>query len=289
MYRFGLFCSLSDNSLSTNRTINLKNLKYENIEKKLLQNAEELVKLLDYCEDKDFKVFRLGNSFIPFLSHNLFEDSWLEKIKPILKDTKEKISKYNTRITIHPGQYTVLNSTNDMVVKNSLRELERVFWLFDQLGINNEGTVLIHGGGAYGDKTSAIERLIKTIEENPWLKKRLALENDEKVYTANEILNICNFCSIPMVFDIYHHTLNPSEFEAKDILKTWGNKRPKVHLSSKGEGRFGKHGDEIFLKDFIELKNMFKEATKEIDIMVEAKNKEFAIKNLRKEILENNE
>lgn len=34
---------------------------------------------------------------------------------------------------------------------------------------------------------------------------------------------------------------------------------------------------------------MFKEDIKEIDIMVEAKNKEFAIKNLRKEILENNE
>lgn len=288
MYRFGLFCSLSDNSLSTNRTINLKNLNYENIEKKLLQNADELVKLLDYCEAKDFKLFRLGNSFIPFLSHNLFEDSWLEKIKPILKETKEKISKYNTRITIHPGQYTVLNSPNEMVVKNSLKELERVFWLFDQLGINSEGTVLIHGGGAYGDKSSAIERLIKTIEKNSWLKKRLALENDEKIYTANEILNICNFCSIPMVFDIYHHSLNPSSFEAKDILKTWGNKRPKVHLSSKGEGRFGKHGDEIFLEDFIELKNMFKENTKDIDIMVEAKNKEFAIEKLKKEILQTN-
>lgn len=35
MYRFGFFCSKSDNSLSTNRTINLNNLNYENVEKKV--------------------------------------------------------------------------------------------------------------------------------------------------------------------------------------------------------------------------------------------------------------
>eukprot|EP01029_Cantina_marsupialis_P005334 TRINITY_DN157675_c1_g2_i1.p1 TRINITY_DN157675_c1_g2~~TRINITY_DN157675_c1_g2_i1.p1 ORF type:complete len:290 (-),score=30.84 TRINITY_DN157675_c1_g2_i1:210-1079(-) len=284
MYRFGLFCSLSDNSLSTNRTINLKNLNYENVEKKLLQNSKELIELLEYCKTHNYKTFRLGNSFIPFISHALFEEQWLEKLTPILKETKRKISKYNIRITMHPGQYTVLNSPNEQVIQNSLKELERVFWLFDQLGIDNEGTILIHGGGVYKDKAQAIERLIKTIEENSWLKKRLALENDEKNYNANEILNICNFCKIPMVFDIYHHSLNKSEFEPKDIIKTWGRKRPKVHLSSLGVGRFGKHGDFIDVDDFIELENMFKEDTKKIDIMVEAKYKEEAIEKLREDI-----
>lgn len=284
MYRFGFFCSKSDNSLSTNRTINLNNLNYENVEKKVKQNAKELIELLEYSKTNNYPIFRLGNSFVPFISHKLFDMSWLDKLAPIFDETKERLKDFDTRITIHPGQYTVLNSPKENVIENSLRELEMFFWLFDRLGIDDNGTVLIHGGGAYGDKNSALEKLVETIEKEDWLKQRLALENDERVYTAKEILEVCQTTKIPMVFDIYHHSLNLSEFEPKDILKTWQNKRAKVHLSSKGDGKFGNHADFIEAKDFFELEKMFEEESKSIDIMVEAKKKELAIEKLRNEI-----
>ncbi|AXH12111.1 UV DNA damage repair endonuclease UvsE [Halarcobacter bivalviorum] len=284
MYRFGFFCSKSDNSLSTNRTINLNNLNYENVEKKVKQNAKELIELLEYSKTNNYPIFRLGNSFVPFISHKLFDMAWLDKLAPIFDETKERLKDFDTRITIHPGQYTVLNSPKENVIENSLRELEMFFWLFDRLGIDDNGTVLIHGRGAYGDKNSALEKLVETIEKEDWLKQRLALENDERVYTAKEILEVCQTTKIPMVFDIYHHSLNLSEFEPKDILKTWQKKRPKVHLSSKGDGKFGNHADFIEAKDFFELEKMFEEESKSIDIMVEAKKKELAIEKLRDEI-----
>lgn len=284
MYRFGFFCSLSDNSLSTNRTLNLSNLNYDNVEKKVQQNAKELIKLLKYSQDNGYTIFRLGNSFVPFISHKLFDLSWLDKLAPIFDETREKIKDFDIRITIHPGQYTVLNSPREEVVQNSLRELENFFWLFDRLGIDENGTVLIHGGGAYGQKEKAIERLIETINENSWLKERLALENDEKIYNAKEILSVCETTGVPMVFDIYHHSLNLSEFYVKDIIKTWKNRRVKMHLSSKGEGRFGKHADFIDVKDFFEFENIFYEYIEDIDIMVEAKKKELAIQRLQDDI-----
>lgn len=156
MYRFGFFCSKSDNSLSTNRTINLNNLNYENVEKKVKQNAKELIELLEYSKTNNYPIFRLGNSFVPFISHKLFDMSWLDKLAPIFDETKERLKDFDTRITIHPGQYTVLNSPKENVIENSLRELEMFFWLFDRLGIDDNGTVLIHGGGAYGDKNSGV-------------------------------------------------------------------------------------------------------------------------------------
>ncbi|RXJ75974.1 UV damage repair endonuclease UvsE [Arcobacter sp. F155] len=284
MYRFGFFCSKSDNSLSTNRTMNLNNLNYENVEKKVKQNAKELIDLLEYSKSQDYPIFRLGNSFVPFISHKLFDMAWLDKLAPIFDETKERLKDFDIRITIHPGQYTVLNSPKENVIENSLRELEMFFWLFDRLGIDENGTVLIHGGGAYGDKETALERLIETIKKESWLKQRLALENDERVYTAEEILGVCQATEIPMVFDIYHHSLNLSEFNPQDILKTWGNRRPKVHLSSKGDGKFGNHADYIEAKDFFELEKMFQNDTKNIDIMVEAKKKELAIQRLRDDI-----
>ncbi len=284
MYRFGFFCSKSDNILSKNRTINLNNLNYENVEKKVKQNAKELIELLEYSKANNYPIFRLGNAFVPFISHKLFDMAWLDKLAPIFDETKERLKDFDTRITIHPGQYTVLNSPKENVIENSLKELEMFFWLFDRLGIDDNGTVLIHGGGAYGDKNSALEKLIETIEKEDWLKQRLALENDERVYTAKEILEVCQTTKIPMVFDIYHHSLNLSEFEPKEILKTWQNRRAKVHLSSKGDGKFGNHADYIEAKDFFELESMFAEETKNIDIMVEAKKKELAIEKLREEI-----
>ena len=289
MYRFGFFCSMSDNSLSTNRKMNLNNLNYENVENKVKQNAKELIELLQYSKEENFPIFRLGNSFVPFMSHKMFDMDWLDKLAPIFDETKERLKDFNIRITIHPGQFTVLNSPKDDVIYNSLKELEMMFWLFDRLGIDDNGTVLIHGGGAYGNKTQALEKLVFTIEENSWLKQRLALENDERVYAASEILSVCERTDVPMVFDIYHHSLNNSEFEPKDIVKTWKNRRPKVHLSSKGDGKFGNHADFIELKDFLELDEMFKDDIQNIDIMVEAKKKEFAIKKLKEDILNNKE
>jgi len=287
MYRFGLFCSLSDNSLSTNRTINLKNLNYKNVENKVKQNALEFIKLLEYCKQNNYPIFRLGNSFVPFISHKLFDKEWLKKLSPIFDETKERLKDFDIRVTIHPGQYTVLNSPKPNVIKNSLNELEMIFWLFDRLGIDENGTVLIHGGGAYDNKDEAIERLISTIEENSWLKQRLALENDERVFNTKEILEVCKESKLPMVFDAYHHSLNKSDFDPKEIIKTWENRRMKLHLSSKGEGRFGNHGEFIELNDFLTLKDIFIDELKNIDIMVEAKKKELAIEKLKEEILKN--
>jgi len=285
MYRFGFFCSTSDNRLSTNRTTTLKNLTYENIEKKVKQNAKELIQLLAFSQSEEFPIFRLGNAFVPFLSHKQFNPEWLEALGPIFDEVKERLQGFpNLRITQHPGQYTVLNSPKPEVIENALRELERCFWLFDRLGIGDDGTILIHGGGAYGDKEMAMARLVATIKAHGWLNERLALENDERTYNAQEILSVCEETKIPMVFDCYHHALFPSPLNAQRILDTWGTIRPKMHLSSKGEGRFGNHADFIEAEDFFTLRDDFGEALKEVDIMVEAKQKEHAIARLRKDI-----
>lgn len=71
-FRFGLYCSNANNSLSTNHTFRLKNLTFENIEKKVEQNLNDLEALLKLSHVNEYKVFRLGNSFIPFLSHENF-------------------------------------------------------------------------------------------------------------------------------------------------------------------------------------------------------------------------
>jgi len=47
----------------------------------------------------------------------------------------------------------------------------------------------IHGGGAYGDKKSALRRLARQIEKLPdHVRTRLTFENDDRVYTPSDLL-----------------------------------------------------------------------------------------------------
>ena len=81
--------------------------------------------------------------------------------------------------------------------------------LIQVIGISDsrEVTVLnIHGGGAYGDKASALRALRKKIERLlARVRSRLTLENDDKVYTPSDMQPVCTATGVPFVYDVLHH------------------------------------------------------------------------------------
>ncbi|MEN3033910.1 MAG: UV DNA damage repair endonuclease UvsE [Aquificaceae bacterium] len=279
----GFFCSNADSSITTNRKPKLKNLTLEKVLELTHKNAQDFIKLLEISKSLNLKIFRLGSDFVPFASHENFNRHWLKKVEEIILEIKERVHSFNIRITMHPGQFVVLSSPNQSVVDASLRELEYHFWLLDLLGLGEESIVVIHVGGHYGDKKEAIKRFIKTMKENRWLIKRLAVENDERYYSVSDLFEIAKE-GISIVFDHYHHSLNPSEFDPADIIKTWNGKKPEFHLSSRPQRphRFGEHGDWVLPEDFVSMTEMFKGY--DYDVILEAKKKEVAIIRLLEQI-----
>ena len=83
-----------------------------------------------------------------------------------------------------------------------------------------------------------------------------------------------------MIFDIFHHSINSSEISWKEIKSSWKEKRPKLHISSQGDGPIGMHAPMIRSDDFKELKEFLGEDIFAVDVMVEAKAKEEAIEAL---------
>ncbi|MEN3014641.1 MAG: hypothetical protein ABDH21_01075 [bacterium] len=127
------------------------------------------------------------------------------------------------------------NSPNQKVVEQSIRELEYHTFILDTLETDLNSIIIIHVGGVYENKQKAIERFISTIEKYPGIKKRLTIENDDKLYSVRDVLEISKQIKIPVVFDYYHHLLNFSEFDLYELINTWKGRIPKFHISSQGE------------------------------------------------------
>jgi len=282
--RLGLFCSTNDGKLSTNRTIKLSSLSKEKALDIACKNINDFTSIIEFCNERHITMFRLGNSCIPFASHQDFDKSIWNELTPDFEKVKRSNLKHNLRLTIHPGQFIQLGSKNPKVVESSLRELEYCTRLLDSFEAGHTGIITLHIGGSNGDKKATIDRFCKVFEQNSWLKKYLTLENDEYNFTAQETLEVANRCNIGMIFDIFHHYINPSEISWKDIKNSWKNTRAKVHISSQGDGKIGHHADYISVNDFISLKNFLGDDYCDVDIMIEAKKKEEAIQMIYQNI-----
>ena len=142
----------------------------------------------------------------------------------------------------------------------------------------------IHIGGAYGDKTSAMERFCTNFHRLPEsVKTRLTVENDDKatMYSVQDLYDgVYTKIGIPIVFDYHHHRFcdgGLSEKEALELaMSTWGNIIPVVHYSESRsieqedpKIRPQAHSDYIY--DYIDTYG------NRVDIMVEAKAKELAV------------
>lgn len=116
----------------------------------------------------------------PYASHESYGYS-LEYCAPLLAQVGALANRYGHRLTTHPGQFTQLGSPRDSVVRSSVRELEYHAEMLDRMGIDQDGVMIIHGGGVYGDKAAALARMKNVIQYDlsARVRARLVLENDE--------------------------------------------------------------------------------------------------------------
>lgn len=109
------------------------------------------------------------------------------------------------------------------------------------------------------------------------------LENDDKTYTAEETLKVCERYNIPFVFDYHYRWANPGDKLFKDLLpdifSTWKGtgKIPKFHLSSRKSEKLKRaHSNYVDMDFALPFIKALKAYGKSADIMIEAKAKDKA-------------
>lgn len=75
--------------------------------------------------------------------------------------------------------------------------------VLDVLGAGPESGMVLHIGGAYGDKAAAAARFVGHFGElPPAIAGRLWLENDDTTWDTSEVLEIALAVGRPMVLDV---------------------------------------------------------------------------------------
>src|SRR5699024_10451031 len=262
------------------KTTKLKNTTDEKLIELIHSNLHSLDLIFDYNIENNIQMFRISSDIIPFGSHEANKLKWWELFQEKLAALGKKAQDNDIRLSMHPGQYTVLNSPNIDVVHRAAADLLYHTRFLDAMVLDESHKIILHVGGVYGEKKSAMERFIENYKQlDERIHKRLIIENDDRQYTISEVLEISEKANIPVVFDNLHHASNPAHelSEAEWIIKsrkTWTIKdgQQKIHYSQQDPTkRMGAHSHTIDLKEFSEFYSRL--PTEEIDIMFEVKDK----------------
>lgn len=264
------------------RTLRLATAEVEGTQKikeLTMKNFETTLQIINWNLENDIYFYRASSSIVPLSTHPINDWIWWEDpdVLAITDKIRSLVETHNMRVSVHPGQYTVLNSPKPEVVRKSIEDLEYHDKLIQLLGGSD---IILHTGGAYGDKEAAKQRFAEAyLALSPSIRQRLRLENDDKTFTVRDVLDVHYMCKVPICFDIHHHNCN-NEGEPVDyaeILKTWeGYGIPKIHISTGKEGFTDlRHHGLVSETDFQELLKLL--GGIDADIMFEAKLKEQSV------------
>jgi UV DNA damage endonuclease len=256
------------------------------------QNIENTMRMLYYNVAHGIEVYRMSSSIVPLATHP--EVKW-DFVTPFQNEWQAmgrfvKVNKL--RVSFHPNQFTLFTSPRDDVTDNAVIDMEYHYRMLDAMGVEKQGLINIHIGGAYGDKLTTLERFHPNLTKLPrHVKERMTLENDDKTYNAEETLEACQKEKIPFVFDYHHHMANLCEKSLEELLpsifSTWDHidLTPKIHISSpKTASAFRSHADFVDLEFIRPFLDRLRQVNEDVDFMIEAKAKDQACLKLVEDI-----
>lgn len=251
----------------------------EKITDVIWHNIRLLREIVEYNIKHNIFVYRLSSDLVPFCTHpyvrSLYEEKVFnnEEMYHHFTAIRAMQEEYDLRLSIHPSQFNVLSSPKKEVVSRSIEEINaQTEWIRILRGEN----VVIHVGGSYGDKKSAIQRFkenLRYVDQN-----LISIENDDKTYNAEEVVEICQHKCVKWVYDYHHDRCHPSvEKEVKQLIKAYPPS--KYHLSTGTPHVDSRpHADYISAHDYKAFTEFLIECgIQKADVIFEAKKKNKSI------------
>lgn len=260
-------------------------------------NIRDMIEIIKWNYRNGITMYRMSSDMFPWMSeYELTDLPDYDKLSNLLKGAGKLAKQYGQRLTFHPGPFNVLASPNEAVVKKALKDLRQHSEIMDMLGLPQTpyAAINIHIGGTYDDKEATKQRFADNFKRLvPSAANRLVIENDDKTaqYSVRDLYDIHLLTGkTPITFDYHHHWCYEDPMSEEEALKLAAKTWPKdirqlCHYSSckqiyedANQGNKRAHADYVY--DRIETYGM------DLDIELEAKAKELALLQYRKQFLE---
>lgn len=262
-------------------TFRLASFSEERMTQTIAANLACLRRVLAWNTEHRLMFFRITSNLVPFASHPVSAGyDWRGRFAAQLADIGAYVRAHDVRISLHPGQFVVLNSPSESTYASSVAELVYHAELLDALGLDPSHKVQIHLGGRHGDAERSMEVFAERYAALPGaVRERLVIENDERDASLAECLRLHAAVGVPVLFDTLHHSIrNDGETELKGLdlaAATWGpaDGAPMVDYSTQDPARRpGAHAVTLDVEHFRGFVRRLRR--RDVDVMLEIKNKE---------------
>jgi UV DNA damage repair endonuclease len=203
-----------------------------------IQSAHLLVERVGAL-DPHLRMVRLGSDLLPVYTQEDWRWFWQEAdVKAYAEKHFAEVGRIarerNVKLSMHPGQFTVLASVNEGIVGRSIEEMEYHADLARWMGYGKsfqDFKINVHISGKQGPAgiLAALPRL------SPEARNCITIENDENCWGIDSSLELEKHCAL--VLDIHHHWIRtgeyiqPSDDRCQRVIDSWRGVRPTLHYS----------------------------------------------------------
>ena len=207
----------------------------------MVHNIAAYKRLIEYVGSlpAELRMVRLGSDVLPVYTQRDWSYYWqrpdviayAEREFAKVGDTARAL---DVRLSMHPGQFTVLASDNPEIVERSIEEFEYHTDVIRYMGYGRQFqdfkcNVHISGRNGPAGIIAALQRL------TPEARNTITIENDENKWGIEDSLELEKYCAL--VLDVHHHWcregeyLQPTDDRYKRIVDSWRGVRPTMHYS----------------------------------------------------------
>ena len=207
----------------------------------MVQNIEATRLLVERVGDlqPNLRMVRLSSDILPCYTHADYCNYWRDpSVVSYAESAFARVGDIarnaGVRLSMHPGQFTVLASDNPGIVERSIEEFEYHANMARWMGYGKQFQdfkINVHISGRRGPEgiRSAYSRL------SPEARNCITLENEEITHGIEHTLSLSDI--IPTVLDIHHHWVREGEYidprgdTCQRVIDSWRGTRPTIHYA----------------------------------------------------------
>jgi len=207
----------------------------------MVHNIQSYYNLIEYVGSlpHELRMVRLGSDCLPVYTQSDWCYYW--KLPDVVAYCEKHFARVgalarslDVRLSMHPGQFTVLASDNDDIVDRSIEEFEYHTDIIRWMGYGKNWQDFkcnVHISGRRGP--AGIINVLPRL--SPEARNCITIENDEMSWGIDASLELAN--QVALVLDIHHHWVASGEYilptddRFSRIIDSWRGVRPVIHYS----------------------------------------------------------